>query len=342
VLHPIHDTCLRIDFDYQFTTVLPPFLNEPALAGRRLARVLIPTIPPTPVLRNFTDHELYLKADHSADFARGPYRTYRSHYDGHVKFEDLQVCTERDALTIPYTLRMCTYNTVCTGWFEVESGWAGQFDLDGVSWTLGVVDNLDGQIDDHDLLFLNTRSGTQETLFVRACPVPRTLFFAGHAFRLDFSFKSVPPEIVMEATLAELRPALGQLDIQANGCWHIRLREDQQIVLLQRPTGTISLPVGDYQVDQCLLSSGSNRRPAPKFVSCERRVSIVPGQTTTLHLGAPLTNEVEVRREKNLLHLKHRLTGAGGERYECAQGPAPRYAVYQGPLRIARGTFPFG
>jgi hypothetical protein len=237
---------------------------------------------------------------------------------------------------------MGTYKTVCKGWFEVESGWTGTFDLDGAPWTLGIVDNLDGRIDDHDLLSLSTQKGTQRTPFADDCPVPRTLFFAGHTFRLDFAFKSLPPEVVLEATLTEVRPAVGQLDIQANGCVQLRLRDDQQIALLDRPAGTVSLPAGNYQVDGCRLSGGVNGLMAPTFSSYDPRVSVRPGQTTPLRLGAPLTHGVEVSRDGNLLHLKHQLTGAGGERYDCSRDPAPSYAIYNGPLKIAGGKFPFG
>jgi hypothetical protein len=344
VLHPMRETYLRINFQYDGKNALPPFMNEPKPAGKRLARILIPTSPPTPVLRNFTDDELYLQANHNQDFSSGSYTTYKSRHDntGHVLFDGLQVCTEQGTLVIPYTIRMGTYKTVCTGWFEVQSGWSGSFDLDGQLWTLEIVDNLDGRIDDQDLLSLSTEKGTQKVLLTIECPVPRTLFFAGHTFRLDFAFKSLPPEVVLEAALTELRPALGQLDVQAAGCAHLRLRDGQQIVLLPYPAGTISLPVGNYQIDHCLLSSGSRGHPAPKFVSYDRRLSILPGQTTPVRLGAPLTNSVEVSRAGNLLHLKHQLTGVSGERYECRRDPASSYAIYKGPLKIAGGTFPFG
>jgi hypothetical protein len=343
VLHPTHAAYLRIDFDYNSGKALPPFENEPALLGKKTARGLIPTVPPTPILRNITDNALYVKADHNQDFSIGSSVTYQSRYDGHVLFENLEVATERDSLVIPYTIRMYTYESGCAGWFEVISGWAGPFDLDGEQWTLGIVDNLDGQIDDRDLLSLSTLREMQEALFVRDCPVPQTLFFAGHSFRLAFSFKSMASEVVLEATLTEIRPAMGQLDVKTDGCSHLRLRDDGQIVLLSRPTGTLSLPVGNYRVDNCILQSGSNRHLAPKFVSCARTVSIRSDQTAALSIGAPLSNSVEVSREKNLLRLRHQLTGAGGERYECLdRRNSPSFAIYKGPLRIAGSTFPFG
>jgi len=82
VLHPMRVARLRINFDYQFARVLPPFENEPALAGKKTARLLIPTVPPTPALRNITDNELYLKADHNQDFSVGSSVLYKSCYNG--------------------------------------------------------------------------------------------------------------------------------------------------------------------------------------------------------------------------------------------------------------------
>jgi hypothetical protein len=343
VLHPTRVAYLRINFDYNFKNALPPFENEPALTGKKTARGLIPTVPPTPILRNITDSELYVKTDHNPDFSIGSFVTYQSRYDGHILFENLKVSTERDSLAIPYTIRMYTYETLCAGWFEVISGWSGRFDLDGETWTLGIVDNLDGQIDDRDVLSLSVSKETREALFINNCPVPKTLFFAGHTLRLDFSFKSMASETILEATLTEIRPALGQLDIKAEGCSHLRLRDDSQIVLLSRPAGTFSLPVGNYRVDNCILHGGSNERMAPRFVSCDRTVTIRPGQVTAFAIGAPLSNSVEVSQERNLLRLRHQLTGAAGERYECLDRyHSPSFAIYKGPLKIAGGTFPFG
>ena len=343
VLRPMRVAYLRINFDYNFKNALPPFENEPALTGKETARGLIPTVPPTPILRNITDNQLYVKADHNPDFSIGSFVTYQSRYDGHILFENLRVSTERDSLAIPYTIRMYTYETLCAGWFEVISGWSGRFDLDGETWTLGIVDNLDGQIDDRDLLSLSVSNETREALFIRDCPVPQTLFLAGHTLRLGFSFKAVASEVILEATLAETRPAMGQLDIKAEGCSHLRLRDDSQIVLLSRPTGTISLPVGNYRVDNCILHGESNERLGPKFVSCDRTVSIRPGETAAFFVGVPLSNSVEVLHERNLLRLRHQLTGVGGERYECLDPRhGPSFAIYKGPLKIAGGTFPFG
>ncbi len=173
-------------------------------------------------------------------------------------------------------------------------------------------------------------------------PVPETLFFAGHTFRLDFAFKPLATEVVLEATLTELQPAMGQMEIRADGCRHLRLGDGHQTLLLHRPAGTISVPVGDYRVEDCLLHDKQRDVRGPRFVSYDRTVSITAGRVAPLRLGTPLSNTVEVSRDRNLLWPKHRLVGAGGEQYDDFGFPGPSFTVYKGPVRIGGAAFPFG
>jgi hypothetical protein len=72
-------------------------------------------------------------------------------------------------------------------------------------------------------------------------------------------------------------------------------------------------------------------------------VLIEPGQSASLRVGKPLTNVVEVSREGNLLRMKRCVIGAGGEKYESLDiAHPPSFAIYEGPLKIATGTMPFG
>ncbi len=343
VLRPTQGPMLRIDFDYSLSNALPPFENEPALTGKQTARGLVPTVPPTPLLRNITDDELYLKADHSRDFSSGPSVTYQSRYNGHMLFENLKVTTERDGLTIPYTVHMFTYETGCAGWLEVDSAWAGDFDLDGKTWTLGIVDNLDGRINAGDHLYLLRTGSSEAKALTPVCPVPETLFFAGHVFRLEFAFKQVASETVLEAVLTELHPEMGSLNIEADGCQSLRLCCDSLAAIFDGPAGTVTLPAGTYRVEDCVLNHEGVQWNGPKFVEYGRSLSIQSGQTTSLRLGKPLSNTVEVSRDRNLLRLGYQLVGAGGERYSYYNWTNhPSFTIHKGPLRLARGTFPFG
>lgn len=338
VLHSTPGPALRIDFDYNFRRALPPFDNEPVTPGKKTARGLIPTAPPTPLVRDLADNVLYLKVDHGRDFSEGSLATYRSRYDGHVLFEGLAVSTERDSLVIPYIINLYTYETGCAGWFLVVSGWAGEFDLDGRKWSLGVVDNLDGRIDANDLLYLRGPSKLMPVF-----PVANTLFFGGHTFRLGLTFECVNDEVVVKAALTELHPPMGELNIEADGSRHVRLRSDGLTALLDNPAGTVAVPVGTYRVEDCILFDEHVRWGGPRFVEYDRRVSVQSGSAASLHLGKPLSNTVEVARDRNLLRLDYRLLGAGGERYSYYNFQrVPSFKIYKGPLPIAAGTFPYG
>jgi hypothetical protein len=160
---------------------------------------------------------------------------------------------------------------------------------------------------------------------------------------LGFAFRSVSSKVVLEATLTEIQPALGQLDLKADGCLLLRLRDDRQMAVLSRPAGTVSLPVGNYRVDSVFLYNQTGRSIPLTFAGCDQTVPIVSGQVTPLRIGAPLRNGIELSRDRNLLLLKYQLVGAGGDRYELRDlRHCPSFTVHQGPLKIGGGTFPFG
>jgi len=147
----------------------------------------------------------------------------------------------------------------------------------------------------------------------------------------------------VQAALTELHPPIGALDIRADGSRHIRLRSDRLTALLDDPGGTVSLPAGDYRVEDCILYDEQIQWAGPRFAEYDGRVIVRPGETATLRLGKPLSNTVGVSRDRNLLRLDYQLLGAGGERYSYYNWrDCPSFAVYKGPLKIAGGTFPFG
>jgi hypothetical protein len=172
------------------------------------------------------------------------------------------------------------------------------------------------------------------------CSVPQVLFLDGHTYRLEFTFKPAESEVVLEAVLTEVQFPLGELKIEADACRSLDLRDDRQVVLLDNPQGVLSLPAGNYRVDDCVLRS----RGAPlRFAGCDRPVSVQPGQTSSLRVGLPLSNTVVVARDRNLLRLTYQLAGAGGETYHYGSSrQLPSFRIYQGPLRIFEGSFGFG
>jgi hypothetical protein len=341
ILHPVRAQGPSVEFDYTFRNVLPPFEKEPVWKGKHVGRGLIPTVPATPVLRNFTDGELHLKADHRQDFTTGPSATYQGQCtDGvHVIFQGLQVSTQQGSLAIPYTVGISTYRTVFTGRLTVCSGWSGTFERDGKSWKLTIIDNLDGHIDGQDRLHLTDSSPSRRASY-HDCPVPQILSLEGHTYHLDFTFKPAESSALLETALTEVQLPMGELQIEADGCRSLDLQDDRHLLLLSDPQGTISVPAGHYRMSNCLL----RREEKPvQFVGCDRDLSVPAGQTTSFRVGLPLRNAIVATRDRNLLFLTYQLAGAAGEIYRCGGSKdLPAFRIYQGPLRIAGGSFGFG
>lgn len=345
VLRPVQVPALRINFDYAFHNALPPFEKEPVFQDKEIFRGLIPTVPPTEFIRNIADKELYLNINHNQNFVTGPVDTYSHTYDpvGHVIFHDLRVSTIDGSLVIPYKVDMFTYGGVCKGWFLVKSGWESEFELDGQKWVFGIVDNLDGRIDSKDHLFIKDRRQGKAVSLINNCPVPQTLSFTGHTFRLEFTFKQVSTDVVLEVVLTEIRPPMGKLNVETEQCQLLCLRNEHEVVLLTSPAGIVSLPAGDYRVNNCIPACEPGRFRRFKFLSYDQHVFIEPGQTSNLRIGPPLKNSVDINRDKNLLSIKYQLVGTGGELYEYYDWDnPPTVSMYKGPFRLARGIMPFG
>jgi hypothetical protein len=345
ILHPSPAPPLRIDFNYNFQNALPPFQKEPALPGKEIARGLIPTVPPTPVLRVIPDNELRLNTDHTRDFLAGKTATYRSFYiyNGHVIFTNLTATSIRDGLEIPYRLDLFTYEHGCAGWLDVRSGWAGEFAVAGQKWRLTVVDNLNGQIGRDDTLHLQRLPSTKTARSIAITPVPQALFLDGQAFNLAFAFKPAETGPVLEAAFTETNPPLGKLNLAAQGCRYICLSNQWITAILDANAGVSSIPAGAYRITGCRLDDAEGLLYQPAFIRCDRTVVIAAGQTASLAIGPPLRNTVQVTRERNLLRLTYQCLGQAGEQYEYYNWrDRPRFAVWNGPVRIGSGALPFG
>jgi hypothetical protein len=345
-LRPVPAEGPRIELDYGLSRTLPPFEKEPVLEGKEIARGLIPTVPPTPLVRNITDRELYVKADHGQDFTTGPLGTYHSRCnDGvHVYFASVRVFSQHGPLAVPYNVSLHVYQHGYSGWLSVQTGWSGHLELDGHSWKFTIVDNLDGQIDGQDLMILSGGSGSRDFAHsFQGCPVPEMLFLRGHTFQMAYAFKQSESGVVLETEMTEVQVPMGNVSIKAKGCQGVALRDDRRVVLLDGTEGTLSIPAGQYRVANCVLENEQNEQQTPQFAQCEQEVSIPPGQTAALRLGLPLSNAIAVTRDRNLLRLKYRLTGAGGEVYEY-DTPAglPSFNVYRGPIKVASAAFGVG
>lgn len=344
-LHATRAPGLRIELPWDFKRSLIPFEKEPATEGKQIARNWIPTEPPTPLLRNITDRQLHVKADHNPDFSQGSLVTYSSRQAdvAHIRFESIRVFSLQGSMAIPYTVDLYTYRRGLGGWLCVRSGWSAPFEWSGKPWHLTIIDNLDGRIDGQDRLILRSAGPADEPPLRFECAAPETLFLDGQAFRLDFAYRQIETEVVLEATATELQLAMGELNVEAKGCQSLALRDDRLTVLLDNPGGAVPVPAGRYRVDNCILDEGPNQELAPTFSESGPEVCVEAGSAETLRLGLPLTNSIAATRDRNLLAFKYRLVGIGGESYDYLNPTAPPgFRIYKGPVRLGQGSFGVG
>lgn len=335
---------LRIDFDYRFGKTLPPFEGEPDFGAKETARGIISTVPPTGFIRNITDNELLLDLDHDRDFVANPPVTYKSIYDGHVVFKDIQVNTVRQGLTIPYTLTLYTYEHACSGWFIVRSVWLGQFELASRQWSMQVIDNLNGVYDSNDLMTLyEITSDGRGLIWARGCNAADQIVLAGHTYDLSCVFQGEQDSAILNVTFTEVTGNPGTIQIEAQGVESLSLRNEQCLVLLNPSDANAVIPEGDYHIDSCLLKYDPNLNGNPQFKSDDKIITVRSGHTTSLVVGTPLINTITVSRHKNELQFVYGLQGLGGEQYQFYNGKSrPSFDVYKGPIKIASGLFGFG
>jgi len=343
ILYPAPAPALRIEFNYNFQNAVPPFKKEPALPGKEVARGLIPTVPPTPLLRVINDNKLLLNTDRSQDFVAGKVATYRSFYNGHVVFTNLAVTSIRDGLEIPYTLDLFTYEHACAGWVHVRSGWNGEVTVAGEPWRVVLVDNLNGQVGPDDTLYLRHLTGAKTNAAIALTPVPKTIFLDGHAFNIGFAFKHGETGAVVEAVFSETNIPFGTLNVAARGCSYVHLSNSLVTAVLDAGASTSSIPAGTYRITGCVLDEAPGLLYQPSFIRCDRTVVVKAGETASLTIGPPLRNNVKVTRERNLLRLTYQLLGQAGEQYEYYNWrDRPRFAVWDGPVKTGTGALPFG
>jgi hypothetical protein len=333
---------LRINFDYRFRNALPPFEKEPDFGENETARGIIPTTPPTGFIRNITDNELLLDLDHDRDFVANQPVIYKSIYDGHVVFKDIQVNTMRQGLTIPYTLTLYTYEHACSGWLIVRSVWSGQFELAGHRWSMQVIDNLNGVYDSNDQISLSgiTSDGKRLRWVSNAA---KRVVLAGHTYDLSCVFQDEQGSVLLNVSFAEVTGDLGTVQIESQDVESLSLRNEQCLVLLNPSDANAVIPEGDYHIDSCLLKYDPNLNGNPQFKADDRIITVRSGHTTSLVVGTPLTNTITVNRHKNKLQLIYGLQGLGGEQYQFYNRKSrPSFGVYKGPIKIMSGLFGLG
>jgi hypothetical protein len=258
-------------------------------------------------------------------------------------------------------------NNYCN--LTVRSGWQGDFELSGQKWRIAVGDDFSGTFTANNSLEIAPLNGPPPG---RSNPVgsgsvryniPGCLVLNGQAYALGFKFAENKSADTLLASLQEIHPPLGQLEIEGKFISSLTLKGDQgfrrmkpsdstpiraYLAIFAHPPAELQLPEADYHVQNIELGAAGS---SSTITGCQwdsvllnTHLAIRPNQRNTLRIGGPLINSVTVEQMGDALRLNYKLLGQGGETYQPSpdRKNAPRFTIYKGNRLLDSGAFEYG
>jgi len=178
-------------------------------------------------------------------------------------------------------------------------------------------------------------------------PLVSTLGFGGHYYELT------PGADSSSLGIREIQPELGTLEKCSPDVGIVLVSENGVVFLDAGEKGEWKVPAGEYSTSYFRLSSKKggvdwtlHGNSAGRDLS---KISIQPGQTTALKVGAPLTPKFQVTWSGDTANIGFSLCGAGGEIYEAGghlggnRQPPPDFKILNREGKVLeRGTFEYG
>jgi hypothetical protein len=178
-------------------------------------------------------------------------------------------------------------------------------------------------------------------------PLVSLLGFGGKHYELT------PAENASSLGIREVQLEMGAFEKSSSDFGLVLVSEKAVVLLDSRETGQWKVPAGEYAASYFCLSSKKGgvdwilhgNEPGPGL----QKIGILPGQTTALKVGAPLTPKFEVSWRGDTAYIGFSMAGVGGETYEPGgrmggkrQQP-PDFKVFNRDGKILeRGTFEYG
>ena len=239
----------------------------------------------------------------------------------------------------------------------VRCFWQGKVTLHGQDWQVGAIPTIwvkkngskDVSFENHLLLrpwekqnqAFSTFSGSLD-----AVPFSQKIFFAGHAYQLDWLAAAPSGEVKPNLQFTEQSVALGDLKITGQFIQRLILPSGNYLVVLDNPAATVKVPTGSYNQPNIRLEQGGTAAFLnPGQPPSGNRISVNDKTPAILAAGGPLTNSLTATRHGQDLRLDYRLVGAGGATYQMVEqnrAHPPEFAVFKGDKKIASGNFEFG
>ncbi len=128
--------------------------------------------------------------------------------------------------------------------------------------------------------------------------------------------------------------------------------EEEELVTLENPGSTISLPVGVYDLRGILVGDGNKQfgsLPAvPRYFDVvahqmahsNEGVLVTPHKPAVLKVGAPLSPRINVRRYGRTFLFTYQLFDAEGNQYPW--NPLPVVTIFSGGRKVGAGSVEYG
>lgn len=334
-----------------------PFQKEPALPGQNVVRGSLLWGPRVEQVMSFIWDKgrgrLFLDLNRNRDLTDDPKGIFDSaSREGNQTFDNVHLVLPTATGDRPARLQL-QFNSYQAGNVSVYAGlcsyWQARVSLHGTDWHFGLVESL----------LENKFSAAPEYLLLRPwterqrpfnlitstpdfCGFTTNVFFGNRAYGLDWRCYAQGNSAKYQVTFKEQAPRLGELHVTGAGVHRLILTTGRGLTaLLDRPQGTVKLPVGSYSLDEIWLRQGETE----VLRLNAGRVTVDEQRPANLVAGGPLTNSVGVRSQGDSLLLNYRLLGVDGGAYKFPRPDykhPPEFAVFRGTNRLATGKFQYG
>ncbi len=289
--------------------------------------------------------KLYIDENQNLDLTDdGEPRSYAAGRYPWVEVRDVEVELSHGTKPFPYLLSLSCYSGSRVS-MHVQSGWAGDIELDGQPYRVEVMDNLDGAVGKRDSFFWAGEEHVEAARITPRPEPPEMLTAGGKHYAIKYTFNDEqPPALLMTLTLEA--PPMGELECTGESIERI-VFTGSSLLVLEAPEGPMSVPEGLYHMRHVLVGTAPDK---PRYMhdnySGGSAVSVVRDKRSSFAAGGPLTPTIEARRYGRRLNLSSSLVGASGQTYSKVdrsyEEPRPRFEVYRGDEKVASDAFEYG
>lgn len=355
-----------VNWSVSFTRQENPFAKEPPLGVRKVARGQLGLggvgRENLGCIWDYREGKLYLDLNDNKDLtddAAGVFATKVSRYSYYSQtFTNMHLRLKRGSLEIPVCVDLFLYNPEAMQFYgsaSCRSLWQAKVELDGREWQVGRVDGDSATAGAVNGGYLVMRPWEERDKplelqggLLDGFAFPHRLFTGGKAYDLECRWMAADGgryQIGFRPTNA----VLAQLNLTGQSLHRVvMLPELSQTktdfaVVLDNPSGTVSVPVGHYPRVFVELKAGDRLACRQGQASVEVRQDT--NNPSVLTAGGPLTNSVTTGRQGRQLSLGYSLVGADGAEYMLTpqdRSKPPQFVISKNGKEIHSGKFEFG